>query len=65
MEEQVQERLKRFLSWILDARWFSETDMQEKTRRRSELKKLRRILERMKEFSEGNPDVRLQKGIAE
>ena len=65
MDEHVQERLERFLSWLLDARWFPETDLKEKARRKSELKKLRRVLSRMREFSQGIPDVRLQRGIAE
>ena len=65
MDEQVQERLERFLSWPLDARWFPETDLREKARRKNELKKLRRILARMRAFSEGIPDVRLARGLAE
>jgi hypothetical protein len=65
VDRQVQERLERFLSWLLDARWFPETDLQEKKRRKSELKKLRRILSRMRAFSQGIPDVRLARGLAE
>jgi hypothetical protein len=65
MDEHVQERLERFLSWLLDARWFPETDSKEKARRKSELKKLQRVLSRMREFSQGIPDVRLQRGLAE
>lgn len=65
MDEHVHERLERFLSWLLDARWFPETDLKEKARRKSELKKLRRVLSRMQEFSQGIPDVRLQRGLAE
>ena len=65
VDEQVQEQLERFLSWLLDARWFPETDYEEKKRLKSELKKLRRILARMKAFSRGSPDVRLARGLAD
>jgi hypothetical protein len=63
LEQQLQERLEQFLSWLLDARWFPETDSQEKQRRKSELKKLRRVLGRMRAFSKGNPDHRSQRGL--
>lgn len=61
----MQEQLERFLSWLLDARWFPGTNLQEKQRLNSELKKLRRVLARMRALSQGNPDVRLQRGVAE
>ena len=64
VDKQVQVKLERFLSWLLDVRWFPETDLQFKRRLKSELRKLRRILARMRDFSEGNPDVRLQRGVA-
>jgi hypothetical protein len=65
MDEQVRERLEHFLSWLLDARWFPGTNLQEKQRLNSELKKLRRVLTRMRALSQGSPDVRLQRGVAE
>jgi hypothetical protein len=65
LDKQVQEQLERFLSWLLDARWFPETNLQQKQRLSSEWKKLRRVLARMEAISQGNPDVRLQRGVAE
>ena len=65
MDQQVQEQLERFLSWLLDARWFPETNLREKRRLNSKLKKLTRILSRMQAFSEGTPDFRLQRGVAD
>jgi hypothetical protein len=61
----MQERLERFLSWLLDARWFPETDPREKKGLKSELRKVRRILARMEGFSKGIRDVRLEDGLAE
>lgn len=58
------ECLDGFLSWLLDARWFPETDHDEIRRRKTELKALQAILRRMKAFSKGKLDVRLQEGIA-
>ncbi len=65
MDQQVQEWLERFLSCLLDARWFPETDWREIERRKSELEKLRRILARMRTFGQRNPDVRLARGLVE
>jgi hypothetical protein len=59
----MQEQLERFLSWLLDARWFPETNRQEKERFKNQLMQLDRILTRMKAFSEGIPDVGLQRGV--
>ena len=61
----MQEQLERFLSWLLDARWFPETDDEEKRRLKSELRRIRRILGRMQAFSKGIPDARLERGVAE
>ena len=62
--EDEQERLESFLSWLLDARGFPETDHDEIKRRKSVLKSLRAILHRMEAFRMENPDVRLQEGVA-
>ena len=62
--EDEQERLEGFLSWLLDARWFPETDHDEIKRRKSDLKSLRAILRRMEGFSKEKRDVRLQEGVA-
>jgi hypothetical protein len=62
--EDEQERLEGFLPWLLDARWFPETDHDELKRRKSELKSLRAILRRMETFSKGKPIVRLQESVA-
>jgi hypothetical protein len=61
----MHEQLERFLAWLLDARWFPETDLDEKKRLKLELRKVRRIVKRMKAFSNGIPDVRLERGLAE
>jgi hypothetical protein len=58
------ECLESFLSWLLDARWFPETDHDEIKRRKSELKSLRAILRRMEGFSKEKRDVRLQEGTS-
>lgn len=65
VDQDMRERLERFLSWLLDARWFPETDAQEKTRLKGELRGIRRILARMQAYSERIPDARLQRGLAE
>ena len=63
--EDKRERLERFLSWLMDARWYPQTDTEEIKRRRAELRTFRSILARMRAFSSGKPDVRLQRGLAE
>jgi len=63
VDPQVQQQLERFLSWLLDPRWFPETNRQEKEKFQNQLKKLDRILARMKAFSKGIPDVGLQQGV--
>jgi hypothetical protein len=63
--QEVQECLEDFLSWLLDARWFPETDSTEMRRRKAELKKLRALLARMEAFSKDKRDMRLQRGLAE
>jgi hypothetical protein len=65
VDKQMQERLERFLTWLLDARWFPETDRQKKKRLESGLRKVRRIVARMRTFSKGIPDVRLARGLAD
>jgi len=61
----MREQLERFLSWLLEARWFPEVDLKEKARLRSTLKMLRWILARMRRFSKEIPDARLARGLAE
>jgi hypothetical protein len=63
VDKNVQEPLERFLSWLLDARWFPETDRDEKKRLKGELRTVRRIVKRMEAFSQGIPDIRLQQGL--
>ena len=65
MEKHVREQLERFLSWLLDVRWFPEVDSDERRRHRTELRKLRRILARMEAFTKGVRDMRLDRGLAE
>lgn len=57
--------LKRFLSWLLDARWFPETDQAIKNGNRAALRQLRSILKRMESFAHQFPDGRLARGLAE
>lgn len=64
VDKYVREQLECFLSWLLDARWFPETDHIEKERLKGELRKVRRIVARMEAFARGLPDVRLQQGLA-
>lgn len=59
----MREQLEHFLSWLLDARWFPETDKTEKERLKARQRGVRRILKRMEAFAEGIPDIRLQQGI--
>jgi hypothetical protein len=63
--QELRERLEVFLCWLLDARWFPETDSIEKKRRKGELRKIRAIISRMEAFSKSIPDLRLQRGLAE
>jgi len=65
VDNEMQVRLECFLSWLLDARWFPETNLTEKKRLKSELRRVRRLLDRMRAFSKGKPDVRLARGLAE
>lgn len=64
VDKNVPERLERFLSWLLDARWFPETDVKEKKRLKGDLRRVRRIVKLMEAFAEGKPDIRLQQGLA-
>lgn len=64
VDKNVQEQLERFLARLLDARWFPETDVNEKARLKGKLRKVRRIVKRMEAFSQGIPDLRLQQGLA-
>lgn len=64
LDKSGQEELQCFLSWLLDARWFPETDLHEKKRLKGELRKVRRIVKRMEAFSQEIPDIRLQQGVA-
>ena len=57
--------LMRFLSWLLDARFFPETDHSVKNKNRAELRRFKGILKRMEGFVEDVPDERLKRGIAE
>src|SRR5579863_2474619 len=61
----VPETLGRFLSWLLDARWFPERDNDEKRRVKAELTAARRIIRQMEAFSSKHPDGRLRRGLAE
>lgn len=63
-DKNVQELLEHFLSWLLDARWFPETDVDEKARLKGKLRKVQRIVKRMEAFAGGIPDIRLQQGLA-
>jgi|GEM_PF-6886832 len=59
----MQKRLERFLSWLLDARWFPETNLEEKKQLKSELRMVRRITARMEAFNKEHRDVRLKQGL--
>ena len=57
--------LMRFLSWLLDARFFPETDHSVKDENRAELRRFKGILKRMEGFVQDVPDERLKRGLAE
>jgi hypothetical protein len=51
VELDVRDVLKRFLSYMLDARWFPERKYDEERRIKSSLRTLRRIIKRMEDFA--------------
>lgn len=65
MEGDVHEALGRFLSYVLDARWFPERDTAEKQYVKAELLAVRRIIRRMEAFSQRHPDRRLERGLSD
>lgn len=68
VEMSEEARLKRFLSWLLDARWFPEIDdsiEKMKNENRAALRRLRSILKRMETFARQYPDGRLDRGLVE
>ncbi len=65
MELNVPEVLGRFLSYLLDARWFPVRDGEEMRALKAQVREVLRIVRRMEAFSRKYPDGRLEKGLAE
>lgn len=65
VEDNVHVELKKFLSWLLDARWFPETDRDYKRRIKADQKKFLGLLRKMEAYGENHPHILLARGLAD